>query len=422
MTTQSSTSSAPVEPTVFQFGYDAKGNTISGRQAIAFDALNRVTEVVGKESYLYDGHGRRVKTVRASDQKINYSIYSLNGLLLNEEDERTNKKTDYVLLNGRLVAQRSAALTGTSTQTTTYVNSFLHTDLLGSPVAQSNATGTITRIERYTPYGEPSDQTFDQGPGYTGHITDALTGLTYAQQRYYDPMIGRFLSVDPVETDPSTGSAFNRFAYANNNPYLYTDPDGQVPNKRQAGTVQQFGKVMRDSPSRFGMKRGVAADQALQSMGATSGMKPVNTPYFNMKTGRYVYTKDAGWIDMVHFLYYAGVAREAKMNGSATPMEDSITKGFHQEKWDVFNAEHSAYSYEDLPSDKVGADFGANVFDPKSPMTLSSQIIVYLKKLGAANPKDAPNYNIMPEKDTGERNSLRNRKTDPWFTTEKKPN
>ena len=47
------------------------------------------------------------------------------------------------------------------------------------------------------------------------------------QQRYYDPVIGRFLSVDPVTADPTTGINFNRYWYANNNPYMYTDPDGR---------------------------------------------------------------------------------------------------------------------------------------------------------------------------------------------------
>ncbi len=47
------------------------------------------------------------------------------------------------------------------------------------------------------------------------------------QQRYYDPVAGRFLSVDPVTTDADTGHAFNRYEYANSNPYRYTDPDGR---------------------------------------------------------------------------------------------------------------------------------------------------------------------------------------------------
>jgi uncharacterized protein RhaS with RHS repeats len=48
------------------------------------------------------------------------------------------------------------------------------------------------------------------------------------QQRYYDPVAGRFLSVDPVVADPNTGTNFNQYWYANNNPYKFTDPDGRL--------------------------------------------------------------------------------------------------------------------------------------------------------------------------------------------------
>ena len=47
------------------------------------------------------------------------------------------------------------------------------------------------------------------------------------QQRYYDPAIGRFLSVDPVAAYSKKGILFNRYWYANNNPYKFTDPDGR---------------------------------------------------------------------------------------------------------------------------------------------------------------------------------------------------
>ena len=45
------------------------------------------------------------------------------------------------------------------------------------------------------------------------------------QARYYDPVIGRFYSNDPASF--SNIHNFNRYAYANNNPYKYTDPDGE---------------------------------------------------------------------------------------------------------------------------------------------------------------------------------------------------
>jgi uncharacterized protein RhaS with RHS repeats len=50
------------------------------------------------------------------------------------------------------------------------------------------------------------------------------------QQRYYDPQIGRFLSVDPVTADGGDMRHFNRYAYAYNNPYSFSDPDGRCPS------------------------------------------------------------------------------------------------------------------------------------------------------------------------------------------------
>jgi RHS repeat-associated protein len=103
--------------------------------------------------------------------------------------------------------------------TTTYV----HTDGLRSPVAETTAAGTVTS-RRYEPYGASTSGQPQQGPGYAGHVTDAETGLSYMQQRYYDPMAGRFLSVDPVA---ASTTSFNRYAYAANNPYKNIDPDGR---------------------------------------------------------------------------------------------------------------------------------------------------------------------------------------------------
>jgi len=47
------------------------------------------------------------------------------------------------------------------------------------------------------------------------------------QQRYYDPIGFRFLSVDPVAAG---AESFSRYWYANNNPFKYTDPDGRSPD------------------------------------------------------------------------------------------------------------------------------------------------------------------------------------------------
>jgi RHS repeat-associated protein len=112
-------------------------------------------------------------------------------------------------------------------QTVTYI----HTDGLGSPVAKSDASGNLIANSRtrYEPYGMAVAGTATPTIGFTGHVNDADTGLTYMQQRYYDPVAGRFLSTDPVLTDQNSAAHFNRYTYALNNPYKYIDPDGRMP-------------------------------------------------------------------------------------------------------------------------------------------------------------------------------------------------
>ena len=107
---------------------------------------------------------------------------------------------------------------------------YIHTDGLGSPVAKSDANGNLIAGSRtrYEPYGMTVAGTATPTIGFTGHVNDADTGLTYMQQRYYDPVAGRFLSEDPVLTDANTGASFNRYVYAANNPYKYIDPDGRA--------------------------------------------------------------------------------------------------------------------------------------------------------------------------------------------------
>jgi RHS repeat-associated protein len=104
---------------------------------------------------------------------------------------------------------------------------YIYTDGLGSPVARTDASGTVISRTRYEPYGYVASGV-QPTIGFTGHVNDVDTGLTYMQQRYYDPVAGRFLSIDPVVTDANTGGSFNRYAYANNSPYKYIDPDGRA--------------------------------------------------------------------------------------------------------------------------------------------------------------------------------------------------
>jgi len=123
-----------------------------------------------------------------------------------------------VLLIGLGVSPAAVAQT-----TVTYI----HTDALGSVVAESDANGNVIKRYDYEPYGAVVGGQVTDGPGYTGHVSDAATGLSYMQQRYMDPQLGVFLSVDPVTAYEQPVGQFNRYRYANGNPYRFTDPDGR---------------------------------------------------------------------------------------------------------------------------------------------------------------------------------------------------
>lgn len=120
---------------------------------------------------------------------------------------------------------------------------YMHTDALGTPVAVTDSNRIVVQHSEYEPFGKLLNRPALDEPGYTGHVADSATGLDYMQQRYFDPTLGRFLSVDPIESNGNSGSNFSRYWYANNNPYKFTDPDGRcVDGVNCDGMAQSFGK------------------------------------------------------------------------------------------------------------------------------------------------------------------------------------
>lgn len=104
---------------------------------------------------------------------------------------------------------------------------YYYTDQQGTPLATADASGNVISKFDYKPYGSVSSGSPTQGPGYTGHIEDADSGLVYMQARYYDPDVGRFLSTDPKVGAAGNVNSFGRYGYANMNPVSNIDPDGR---------------------------------------------------------------------------------------------------------------------------------------------------------------------------------------------------
>jgi YD repeat-containing protein len=91
-----------------QFAYDNRGNVIQRDSTpFTFDLANRLTEVNGRESYVYDAFGRRaLKTRLGVGGDKTYYVYSQTGGLMHQRDSaRVSSETDYIYLAGKLVTQ-----------------------------------------------------------------------------------------------------------------------------------------------------------------------------------------------------------------------------------------------------------------------------------------------------------------------------
>jgi RHS repeat-associated protein len=199
------------------YSYDVRGNiTQRGSQVFVFDLGNRLQSATGKGTYAYDGLGHRVSAV-GTDGVNRVLVYSQDGQLLFSRVTTLpiTAGTKYIYLHKHVIAESSP----TATQ-------YDHTNGVGSPVARTSSTGALISRTRYEPFGLTASGAVPD-IGFTGHVNAPDIGLVYMQQRYYDPVAGRMLSIDPVTTDADSGGSFNRYAYANNNPYRYIDPDGR---------------------------------------------------------------------------------------------------------------------------------------------------------------------------------------------------
>jgi len=134
-----------------------------------------------------------------------------------EKDVTGNVATSYYTVGGQRIAQRRAG-----------VVYYLHTDHLGSASLTTYASGNRVGELRYKPYGETRYiwGVMRTDRRYTGQRWEAGLGLYDYGARYYDPLLGQFISADVVVPIPGNPQDWNRYTYVANNPLRSTDPSG----------------------------------------------------------------------------------------------------------------------------------------------------------------------------------------------------
>ncbi len=183
--------------------YDVWGNvtgrTVNSTSAtLSYDGLDHLTKYdagsAGQEQYIYDASGERVLRRSTSAGSTSMTVYAFgleehlySGSGVHQSD------TYYYSLGGMLVGES----TGTNT------NMFL-TDALGSVLETISATANSASVQGnqvYSPYGSSRYQqgTMGTAKGFTGQYNDSVSGLDYYGSRYYDPLVGRFLSADLLD-------------------------------------------------------------------------------------------------------------------------------------------------------------------------------------------------------------------------------
>ena len=211
--------------------YDTIGNPLTYRAGMNFTwtdgrKLSTITKGTDSISYTYDANGlRNSKTVNGTTT----AYYWLNGML---QGQKTGEEYIFFLYDENGTAYGFIIQNGT--ETSYYYYEFnLQGDIIG--IIDSNGNKVVEYT--YNEWGEIlgitgtlADSIGQKNPfRYRGYYYDAETGFYYVSSRYYDPEIGRFLNADAAIGQIGNVQSHNMYAYAFNNPVMYSDPDGNWP-------------------------------------------------------------------------------------------------------------------------------------------------------------------------------------------------
>jgi len=198
------------------YTYDNNGNMLTGAgRTYTWNQENKPLTIVQggtTTTFVYDGDGGRVKKI----------LGTTTTRYISKLYECDNTNCSRFIWAG---STRIATIASNGT-----IN-YWHGDHLGSSSVITDNAGTKVQAVAYYPFGNTrTNQSFttpaiDVPYKYTGKELDS-TGLYYYEARYYDPVLGRFISADIIVPDARSPQSLNRYSYVLNNPLRYIDPTG----------------------------------------------------------------------------------------------------------------------------------------------------------------------------------------------------
>ncbi|MCU6501539.1 Ig-like domain-containing protein [Rugamonas sp. A1-17] len=210
------------------FTYDVNGNqlTAPGRTATwsSFDMPLTLSKNGSTASFTYGPELQRTRQDRGDSTQVVYA----GAQEVESKGGQVTVKTYWPLGVGVEIDRPGASSAELN---------WTHADRLGSPIAQSDEQGNLRERLEYDAWGKRRSADDNAGTsdtldgktdnrGYTGHEMLDQLDLVHMNGRVYDPLTAKFLSADPLVSDPTNGQNYNRYSYVLNNPTNLTDPTG----------------------------------------------------------------------------------------------------------------------------------------------------------------------------------------------------
>lgn len=187
---------------------------------------------------------------------VTQEVYYLMGGAYEYVEKATGEQTSRYYIDGVAVYEEEAESDSLKFFVKDYLGS---TKLVLSENLEEDFPTIFETGHTFTPFGlralntmlgasdiEPTDRR-----GFTGHEHFEAFGIIHMNGRIYDPELGRFLSADPLVSNPYHSQSYNRYSYVMNNPMSFTDPSGYTvkasvsldcgPFRCESGTGEDIG-------------------------------------------------------------------------------------------------------------------------------------------------------------------------------------
>ena len=211
-----------------------------------YDAWNHQVDQTGGVSYRYDGLGRRVrengKTIYYNDkwqaveeritgttavtEQYTWSPVYIDAMIRRYRDTNSDGIVDQTVHVTYDANFNVTAIITAVSQVPTIVERFLYDTYGGRGVMNASWTYIL--------------DTYAFRHGFAGGKQDLLTGRIHFRNRDLDPVLGRWISRDPIGYD---GSQFNLFEYVSSNPLSRVDPTGELQTAVTTTVIRVAGRV-----------------------------------------------------------------------------------------------------------------------------------------------------------------------------------